>query len=179
LTGGSGSTLSTPAAPSGLTVTANADGSRSLAWTAPTGTPAADFYRVYRDGATGCSTPANYTCRVDTADAAASTLSTATTSGALSVQVADLTGFNVGDSITIDSGASQETKTILSINTSLRLLSLNGSLSFAHAQGVPIVNRTVRWDDTNTGGSSHTYRVTAVSSALAESDFATPGAVTG
>jgi hypothetical protein len=37
--------------------------------------------------------------------------------------------------------------------------------------------RAVTWTDTATGGSSHTYRVTAASASLAESSFAGP--VTG
>jgi hypothetical protein len=58
-------------------------------------------------------------------------------------------------------------------------LNLAGTLSNAHAAGVPVSAKAVSWTDTDTGGSSHTYRVTAASSALAESDFASPGAVTG
>jgi len=45
------------------------------------------------------------------------------------------------------------------------------------AVGVPVVLRAVSWTDTNTGGSSHTYRVTATSANLAESPYAGP--VTG
>jgi Tfp pilus assembly protein PilV len=99
LSGGGGGTITRPAAPTGIAGTANADGTTTITWTAPTGTPAAEFYRIYRDGQ-------NYIQRVDTA----------------------------GD---------------------------NGT--------VPI-----QWVDTNTGGTTHVYRVTAVSSALAESDFAGP-----
>jgi hypothetical protein len=98
---GGATTLSQPGVPSGLTVAVNGDGTRTLTWTAPSGTPAVEFYRIYRDGR-------NYTDRIDTAGATTS---------------------------------------------------------------------TVTWTDTNTGGASHTYRVTAASSTLTESDFAGP--VTG
>jgi hypothetical protein len=98
---GGASTLNRPSAPSGLTVTVNGDGTRTLAWTAPSGTPAVEFYRIYRDGR-------DYTDRIDTAGA-------------------------TGSSVT--------------------------------------------WTDTNTGNASHTYRVTAASATLIESDFAGP--VTG
>jgi len=57
--GGAGTPLSQPAAPTGLTITVNADGTRTLTWNAATGTPAPDFYRIYRDGQ-------RYTHRVDT-----------------------------------------------------------------------------------------------------------------
>jgi len=71
LSGGapSGSPITRPTAPTGLTGTANADGTTTLTWTPPTGTPAAEFYRVYRDGQ-------NYVNRVDTAgDTGAATVS--------------------------------------------------------------------------------------------------------
>ena len=49
-----------PGVPTGLTVTDNGDGTRTLRWTAPSSSsPAVDFYRVYRDGQ-------NYTDRIDT-----------------------------------------------------------------------------------------------------------------
>ena len=99
LTGGSGGTLATPPAPTGLTVTPNADGTRTLTWTAPTTGTAVDFYRIYRDGTT----------------------------------------------------------------TALR----------ADTQGVS-GNATDQWVDLNANGSSHTYRVTAVSANLAESPYAGP-----
>jgi Tfp pilus assembly protein PilV len=101
LSGGapSGSPITRPAAPTGLTGTANADGTTTLTWTPPTGTPAAEFYRIYRDGQ-------NYANRVDTAG---------------------------------DTGAA-----------------------------------TVSWTDTNVGGTTHVYRVTAASTVLAESDPAGP-----
>jgi hypothetical protein len=60
LTGGGTTTLSQPAAPTGLTLVHNADGSNTLSFTAPTGSPGPDFYRIYRDGQ-------NYTDRIDTA----------------------------------------------------------------------------------------------------------------
>lgn len=101
LTGSIGLAISRPAAPTGLTATPNADGTTSLSWSAPAGTPAADFYRVYRDGNL-------VTDRFDTAG----------------------------------------------------------------GNGTPVT-----WQDTATGGTSHSYRVTAVSAALAESDMLGP--VTG
>jgi hypothetical protein len=91
--------LSVPGAPTGLTASAGANGTTDLTWTKPSGTPAPDFYRIYRDGI-------NYTNRYDTI---------------------------------ADNGAS-----------------------------------TITWTDTNTGGTSHTYRVTAASQYLAESSFAGP-----
>jgi Tfp pilus assembly protein PilV len=60
LTGGGGTTLAQPAPPAGLTLVHNADGSNTLSWTAPTGSPPPDFYRIYRDGQ-------NYSNRIDTA----------------------------------------------------------------------------------------------------------------
>jgi hypothetical protein len=100
LGGGSGAgAITRPAAPTGLAGTANADGTTTLTWTAPTGTPAAEFYRIYRDGQ-------NYAQRVDTAG-------------------------------------------------------MDGTTP-------------IQWTDTDTGGTTHVYRVTAASSVLAESDFAGP-----
>jgi hypothetical protein len=97
--GGGDGTISRPGAPTGLTGVVNADGTTTLTWTPPTGTPAPEFYRVYRDGQ-------NYAQRYDTAG---------------------------------DTG------------------------------GTP-----VSWTDTNRGDVTHVYRVTAVSSQLAESDPAGP-----
>jgi hypothetical protein len=90
-----------PSTPTGLSLTVNGDGTRTLSWTAPSGTPAVEFYRIYRDGR-------DYTDRIDTAGA-------------------------TGSSVT--------------------------------------------WTDTNTGSTSHTYRVTAATARLVESSFAGP--VTG
>jgi hypothetical protein len=45
-----GSSLTTPNAPTGLTVTPNADGTRTLTWTPPSSGTTVDFYRIYRDG---------------------------------------------------------------------------------------------------------------------------------
>jgi hypothetical protein len=59
LTGPGVTSLAQPAAPTGLSATANADGTTTLTWSAASGTPTPDFYRVYRDGR-------NYTDRVDT-----------------------------------------------------------------------------------------------------------------
>jgi Tfp pilus assembly protein PilV len=95
---GGGSTLATPNPPTGLSVTVNADGTRTLNWTAPAAGTAVDFYRIYRDGTA----------------------------------------------------------------TSARL----------DSEGAAVT--PVSWTDTTAGGSSHTYRVTAVSAALAESAFAGP-----
>jgi hypothetical protein len=170
LTGGGGSSLSTPEQPTGLTVTANGDGTRTLNWTMPSGGTAVDFYRVYRDG-TG------YDKRADTADATTTSVSSASASGATTLSVASTTGFAAGESIAIDTGSNQDIATISSISGNI--LTLSGGMSKAHVVGMPVSVRSVTWTDTDTGGSSHTYRVTAVSSALAESDFATPGAVTG
>jgi hypothetical protein len=97
--GGSTTTLAQPAAPTNLAAATDVNGNTEVTWTPTTGSPAAEFYRIYRDGQ-------NYTERVDTAG---------------------------------DDGTG-----------------------------------TVRWTDTNTGGATHTYRVTAVSNLLAESDPAGP-----
>jgi hypothetical protein len=98
---GGATALTLPGTPTGLSVVANGDGTRTLTWTAPSGTPAVEFYRIYRDGR-------NYTDRIDTAGA---------------------------------------------------------------------TSTSVTWTDTSTGGTSHTYRVTAASANLTESNFAGP--VTG
>jgi len=95
---GGATNTATPSTPTGLSVTVNGDGTRTLTWTAPSGTPAVEFYRIYRDGR-------DYTDRIDTAGATGS---------------------------------------------------------------------TVTWTDTNTGSTSHTYRVTAATATLVESDFAGP-----
>ena len=50
LAGGGSANLAYPASPTGLVATKNSDGSTSLTWNAPGGTPAIDFYRIYRDG---------------------------------------------------------------------------------------------------------------------------------
>ncbi len=99
LSGSAGLAISRPAAPTGLSVTRNpADDTTVLSWTAPLGTPAVDFYRIYRDGNL-------LTDRFDTAG-------------------------------------------------------LNGT--------------PVTWTDTATGGTTHSYRVTAVSAEFAESDMLGP-----
>jgi hypothetical protein len=100
MTGG-GTPLPTPNAPTGLTVTANGDGTRTLTWNAPASGIGVDQYRIYRDG-TGTA------ARVDSEGAAVTPVS---------------------------------------------------------------------WTDFATGGTSHTYRVTSVSSAMVESSFLGP--VTG
>jgi len=70
--------LRQPRPPTGLSVAANGDGTRTLTWTAPTGSPTVDFYRIYRDGQ-------NYTDRVDTNGATGSTVTwTDTTAGGTS-----------------------------------------------------------------------------------------------
>jgi Tfp pilus assembly protein PilV len=88
-----------PGVPGSLSAAAGANGTTNLTWTKPSGTPAPDFYRIYRDGF-------NYTDRYDT-------------------------------------------------------LADPGTTS-------------VTWTDTNTGGTAHTYRVTAASQYLAESTLAGP-----
>jgi len=51
LSGSAGLAISPPAAPTGLVVTPDtANGTATLSWTAPPGTPAVDFYRIYRGG---------------------------------------------------------------------------------------------------------------------------------
>jgi prepilin-type N-terminal cleavage/methylation domain-containing protein len=57
--GGGGQAPGTPSPPTGLTGTANADGSKTLNWTAPSGGNPVTYYRVYRDGV-------EYTSRYDT-----------------------------------------------------------------------------------------------------------------
>jgi Tfp pilus assembly protein PilV len=77
---GGGVALAQPAAPTGLTVSVDpTDGTRTLTWNAATGTPAPDFYRIYRDGQ-------KYVSRVDTTgDTGSATVSwTDTASGGTS-----------------------------------------------------------------------------------------------
>ena len=158
---------------SGLTVTANPDGTRTLSWTAPTSTasvPAPDFYRVYRDG-TGVS------ARVDTTDSTNTTVASATAASAASVSVASTAGMAVGQSVLVDTGANQDTMTISSIAGTT--VTLSAGMPHAHAAGVPVTVRAVSWTDIATGGGAHTYRVSAVSSNLAESAFSPTGGVTG
>jgi Tfp pilus assembly protein PilV len=94
----SGSPLDEPEPPTGLTVTANGDGTRTLTWSAPSSsTPAVEFYRIYRDG-------------------------------------------------------------------------------YAIADRVDTLS-SLSWTDTNSGGTSHSYRVTSAASTLTESDVLGP--VTG
>jgi hypothetical protein len=100
LTGPGVTSLAQPATPTGLAATANGDGTTTLTWNASSGTTAADFYRVYRDGK-------NYVDRVDT----------------------------VGDDGT---------------------------------------STTYSWTDPATGGTTHTYYVTAASALLVESNMAGP-----
>lgn len=47
---GSGTPPGTPSPPTGLSGVANADGSKTLSWTAPSGGNPVAFYRIYRDG---------------------------------------------------------------------------------------------------------------------------------
>jgi hypothetical protein len=64
---GGATNTATPSTPTGLSVTVNGDGTRTLTWSAPSGTPAVEFYRIYRDGR-------DYTDRIDTAGATGSTI---------------------------------------------------------------------------------------------------------
>ena len=66
---------------------------------------------------------------------------------------------------------------ILSLSTDT--LTFSAGMTHAHAVGVPVVLRAVSWLDTNTGSTTHTYRVSAVSVNLAESPFAPAAGVTG
>jgi hypothetical protein len=50
LTGGGTANLSHPAPVTGLAAAPSGDGGTTLTWQAPGGTPAPDFYRIYRDG---------------------------------------------------------------------------------------------------------------------------------
>lgn len=168
LSASGGTSLTTPNVPTGLSVTVNADGTRTLNWTAPASTssiPAPDFYRVYRDG-TGTS------ARIDTADAINTTVSSATSAGATTVSVGQTTGYAAGQAVLVDTGANQDVMTISSVGTSS--ITFTAGMTKAHAAGVPVVLRAVSWTDTAAGGTSHAYRVTAVSPALAESAFAGP-----
>ena len=172
---GGGTALSTPNAVGGLTVTANGDGTRTLNWTAPTSSstvPAPDFYRIYRDG----TAIAN---RVDTADAVNTSVSTASSAGATTLTVAGVTGYQAGQTLLVDTGANQDTVTVSSVNTATNTLTFSSGMTHAHAVGVAVVLQAVNWLDTNTGGTSHTYRVSAVSANLAESPFAPTAGVTG
>ena len=167
----SGSSLATPNTPTGLTVTVNGDGTRTLNWTAPTSSssvPAPDFYRIYRDGTATSS-------RYDTTDAVNTTVATASSTGATTLTVANVNGYAAGQLVLVDTGTNQDTMTISSIagNT----ITFSAGMGHAHAVGVAVVLRAVSWTDTATGGSSHTYRVTATSPTLAESPYAWP--VTG
>lgn len=161
LTGSSGGTpLAQPSVPTGLTGSVTATGT-TLTWTAPaTSNPAVDFYRIYRDGT-------NYANRLDTTDAVASTVATATSAGATSVTVASGSGFAAGQSLAVDTGANQDNVTVASVSGNT--VTFTAALAHAHATGVPVGLRTVTWTDPNSTGGTHTYVVTAVSMALAES----------
>lgn len=158
----SGTPLAQPATPVSPSAVHNADGSTTLTMTAPLGTPAADFYRIYRDGT-------NYTNRVDTTDAPATKLASATSAGAISLSVGDANGFAAGQSVFVDAGSSLDTMTIASVSGST--ITFTAGLPHAHATGAAISSRTVTWTDTGTAGSTHTYYVTAASAAFAESVF--------
>jgi type II secretory pathway pseudopilin PulG len=64
---GSTTTLQQPGPPSGLSASNGTGGTTVLTWTAPTTTPAPDFYRIYRDGQ-------DYTNRIDSTGATGSTV---------------------------------------------------------------------------------------------------------
>lgn len=160
-----------PNRPSGLSVTANSDGTRTLTWTAPTsssGVPAPDFYRIYRDGTATSN-------RVDTTDATSTTVSSASTAGATTLTVADATGLAANQSVLVDTGSNQDVMTISSISGNT--ITFTSGMSHAHAANVPVTLRSVSWTDTTAGGTSHSYRVTATSQNLVESNMAGP--VTG
>jgi hypothetical protein len=85
------------------------------------------------------------------------------------VTLNDATGFAAGQSVLVDSGANQDQMTISSISGNT--LTFTAGLAHAHASGASVSARSITWTDTNTGGSSHTYYVTAASAAFAESPF--------
>ncbi|MEA2390040.1 MAG: hypothetical protein QOK31_149 [Solirubrobacteraceae bacterium] len=163
LTGGAaGTPIPVPSPPGSLTgahdSTANTN---TLTWTAPaTSSPAVDFYRIYRDGT-------DYTARIDTTDATASTLSIATAVNTTTATVADSTGFAAGQSVSVDTGASQDNLTIASVSG--KTITFVTAASHAHAVSAPLSLRSITWTDTHTGGASHTYYVTAASAAMSES----------
>jgi len=172
---GGGAGLVTPNTPTGLTVTVNGDGTRTLNWTAPTSSstiPAPDFYRIYRDGTT-------LSGRYDTADAINTSVSTASSAAATTLTVAGVTGYQAGQTLLVDTGTNQDTVTVSSVNTATNTLTFSAGMAHAHAVGVPVVLRAVSWLDTTTGSTTHTYRVSAVSVNLAESAFAPAAGVTG
>ena len=164
-----------PNKPTGLAVTANADGTRTLTWTAPTSSsiiPAPDFYRIYRDGTATSN-------RVDTTDAINTTVATASSAGATTLTVASATGYAAGQTVLVGTGSTQDAMTISSVSGNT--LTFTAGMTYAHSATPPnpdpVVMRAVSWTDLNAGGTSHTYRVTSVSPKLAESSFAGP--VTG
>jgi prepilin-type N-terminal cleavage/methylation domain-containing protein len=164
LSGGSaGTTIAAPSVPTGLSgVHDSTAATNTLTWTAPaTSTTPVDFYRIYRDGT-------NYTNRIDTTDASASTLSAGSAVNATSVTATDASTFAVGQVVSVDTGGNQDNVTISSISGNT--ITFTGALAHAHASGVPVSLRTVTWTDTNLGGTTHTYYVTAASAFLAESN---------
>jgi Tfp pilus assembly protein PilV len=167
LSGGSaGNPLAQPSAPTGLTGSAQSDGTTKLTWTAPaSSTPAVDFYRIYRDGT-------DYTNRIDTTDATSTTLGAASSANATTITVPNTSGFAAGQSLSVDTGTNQDNATVSSVGTNS--ITFTSGLAHAHAVGIPVALRTVTWTDNKTGGSTHTYLVTSVSSALAESVFTSP-----
>ena len=168
--GTGGTVLAVPNSPTGLAVTANADGTRTLTWNAPTSStsvPAPDFYRIYRDGTATSD-------RLDTADAVNTSVSTASSAGATTLAVAGTTGYSNGQTLLVDTGANQDSMTISSISGNT--ITFTAGMTHAHAVNVPVVLRAVSFTDT-TASSSHTYRVTAVSPALGESTV--DGPITG
>src|SRR5207302_3559311 len=95
------------------------------------------------------------------------TVATASVAGGTILTLANATGFTAGQTVLVDTGASQDTMTILSVAGAT--LTLTGGLLNAHAVGAPVVLRSVTWLDTNVGAGTHTYYVTAASSTLTES----------
>jgi hypothetical protein len=81
--------------------------------------------------------------------------------------VANGNNFAAGQVVYVGTGATQDTKTISSVSGNT--ITFTSGMTNAHAVGETVAVNTVTWTDTNVGGSTHTYYVTSVSTALAES----------
>ena len=66
------------------------------------------------------------------------TLSVAASVDATSITVANAKGFNVGDTITIGTGATAETNTIASVDYTTNTITLTAGLTNAHSAGEPV-----------------------------------------